>query len=189
MCVVKWVRSSHHCSEDHLAASVRTAEVAAEIVWNFLHSMKSLSWAIMINKPRVVVCDQSGDYGGKYAIMEPYIRKFQKFNCNSGWAIPSDRTYAKILQALSHFSYVWSGGKYLLCDLQGGVDVHSKTIYLTDPAILTEQSRQFGCSDTGKKAMRNFFHHHVCNELCHHLTTPKDKKLFFRPLEATMVSQ
>lgn len=45
------------------------------------------------------------------------------------------------MQALSHFSYHFSDGNLLLCDLQGGIA--QDHIILTDPVILSKE-RKFG---------------------------------------------
>lgn len=49
-------------------------------------------------------------------LAEPLINSpFIKFNSNNGYEARDD-----VCKALSHFSYSHSGGKLLLCDLQGG---------------------------------------------------------------------
>lgn len=189
VCVLKWKRHSHHCDDkDHLRSSVKTANKAAEIIYNFLHDTDTKGWIIKINKPKIVECDDDSEYSGKRALVEPYIKDFQKFNSNTGWAKDTHRTYGKVLQALSHYSYVWSSGQYLLCDIQGGIREEEKLIILSDPAILTSEGRQFGCSDTGGKAIRNFFYNHKCSSLCDMRPTPKDKKLFWRPIHSTVTT-
>ena len=61
-------------------------------------------------------------------------------------------------QALSHFSYDYTNGQHLLCDLQGGgYDTH---YILTDPAVLSVD-KKFGSTDGGRPMMENFFAHHV----------------------------
>lgn len=93
-------------------------------------------------------------------LVEPLIDgAYAKFNSNSGWV---NEGY-NMMQALSHFSYHFSDGTRLLCDLQGGgYDTH---YILTDPAILSP-SKDFGTTDGGLPMMENFFAHHVCNEYC-----------------------
>jgi len=68
------------------------------------------------------------------------------------------------MQALSHFSYHVSGGSYILCDLQGGVD--RDAVVLTDPVILSRSS-EFGVTDLGPSGIENFLGWHVCSRLCH----------------------
>ncbi|KAL3919188.1 MAG: hypothetical protein SGILL_003880 [Bacillariaceae sp.] len=81
------------------------------------------------------------------------------------------------LLAFSHFTYVHSGGKYMVVDLQGALQTDAegrKTYLLTDPAIHHRshrtlggtKSRQYGRTDLGRKGMRAFFETHRCNCLC-----------------------
>jgi len=68
-----------------------------------------------------------------------------------------------MMQALSHFSFHFSEGQRLLCDLQGGgYDTH---YILTDPAVLSVK-KEFGATDGGLRMMQNFFAYHLCNEYC-----------------------
>lgn len=83
---------------------------------------------------------------------------------------------AEVLQAFSHFSYVHSGGKILICDLQGIFDGNSKKFLLTDPSIhyhnceKEDKSHVYGSTDRGKKGINDFFSSHRCNELCEIIT-------------------
>ena len=97
---------------------------------------------------------------GKKCLVEPRIEgEYRKFNSNTGWVQDSDC----ITEALSHYSYHVSNGRYLLCDLQGGVS--SDMFMLTDPVVhsLTDE---FGVTDGGKDAMDSFFSRHKCNRFC-----------------------
>lgn len=67
------------------------------------------------------------------------------------------------MQALSHFSYHISGGKCVLCDLQGGV--YSNAVVLTDP-VITSLKTEYGPPDLGPDGINNFFSYHTCNEFC-----------------------
>merc|ERR1712125_302785 len=67
------------------------------------------------------------------------------------------------MQALSHFSYHYSGGKYVICDLQGGR--YRNCYVLTDPVILSHV-KAFGCTDMGQVGIDNFMAHHKCGRFC-----------------------
>ena len=83
-------------------------------------------------------------------------------------------------QAFSHFSYVRSGGKLIVVDLQGTIKVHPdgrREFLFTDPAIHNRHSRKkgligllngmnFGRTDRGRKGIQAFFSTHICNEAC-----------------------
>ena len=53
-------------------------------------------------------------------LVEPFLSNFQHFNSNTAWA--GSTPWATALQSLSHFSYHFSGGEMVLCDLQGAVE-------------------------------------------------------------------
>lgn len=68
-------------------------------------------------------------------------------------------------QAFSHWSYVYTKGQSLVCDLQGVLT--TSRFELTDPAIHSSgRSRKFGATDQGKKGQHLFFETHKCNPLC-----------------------
>lgn len=80
------------------------------------------------------------------------------------------------LHAFSHFTYVRSGGKFMVVDLQGALQTGNdgmKTYLLTDPAIhfrvkreCQKKERQYGRTDLGRRGMRAFFETHKCNGIC-----------------------
>jgi len=110
-----------------------------------------------LNMPEVWTC-VSGD--GKRSLVEPMIPgTYCKMNSNTGWV--KDQT--ALTEALSHFSFHYTGGQCLVCDLQGAED---KTSYLlTDPAIHSI-GQEFGPTDGGAVQMKSFFERHRCNKFC-----------------------
>ena len=81
--------------------------------------------------------------------------------------VTNEPHYNKILdedvpQAFSHWTYQYTKGDSLVCDLQG---VLTSSFNLTDPAIHSSR-RRFGYTDHGKKGMASFFQTHKCNSLC-----------------------
>eukprot|EP00434_Breviolum_minutum_P025368 symbB.v1.2.022414.t1/scaffold1989.1/size93477/2 len=118
-------------------------------------SSQSARRRVYLNQPEVC------RLGERLVLVEPLIDgTYAKFNSNSGWV---NEGY-NMMQALSHFSYHYTNGQHLLCDLQGGgYDTH---YILTDPAVLSVD-KKFGSTDGGRPMMENFFAHHVCNEYCH----------------------
>lgn len=75
-----------------------------------------------------------------------------------------------IPQAFSHWTYCYTKGDSLVCDLQG---VLGRNFSFTDPAINSSHKEQFGSTDRGKAGQRAFFHSHICNPLCHALRLAK----------------
>jgi hypothetical protein len=79
------------------------------------------------------------------------------------------------LQAFSHFTYIESRRKYLVCDLQGALAPSTApgvqpVFQLTDPVIHYASSKGrkyiYGRTDHGKKGFSRFFQSHKCNAIC-----------------------
>jgi hypothetical protein len=79
-----------------------------------------------------------------------------------------------IPQAFSHFTYIFSKRKYLVCDLQGVLSTETNEPFfeLTDPVIhyseMTDR-RDYGRTDRGQQGIEDFFRSHKCSYLCHML--------------------
>ena len=96
--------------------------------------------------------------------LEPYLPgTYEKLTCNDGTIIRPD---LKTPQAFTHYSWHRSGGKLMVCDLQG-VRKPGDGYYLTDPAIAScDTKRRWGASDAGIGGVKAFFSNHKCNEIC-----------------------
>lgn len=105
-------------------------------------------------------------------LLEEFLKGvFIKFNSNTGW---SRDDFGLSPSALSHFSWVFSYGQELLCDLQGvKLDNDYK---FTDPAIHSVQ-RKYGGTDLGSEGIMLFFLTHKCNSLCSRWPRIKVKKI------------
>jgi len=79
-------------------------------------------------------------------------------------------------QAFSHFSYEYSRGKQLVCDLQGVWNADDGFV-LTDPVVhyVSSSGRRHknGATDKGVEGVQRFFRTHKCGALC--------KKLLLTP--------
>ena len=99
----------------------------------------------------------------EYVAIEPYLHgEFEKFNSNGGY---EDNT-AAVLNTFSHWTWVVSGHKFLVCDLQGVQK--GRQYILTDPCIHSVDGR-FGMTDLGVVGMEKVLANHECNILCHKL--------------------
>ena len=126
-----------------------------------------------------------------YFTYEPYIKKLStsdyiKFTSNfdyllSGGKYDEDQIYNDTCQAFSHFTWVKSGRKLVVCDLQG-VKSRFKLI-LTDPAIHYTNILCHGSTNLGMKGIDKFFQVHKCNDICRALKL--DKELPEQPLRAS----
>lgn len=114
---------------------------------------------------------------GEIVLVEKYIDgEFVKANSNTGWTGWCGGSYNKekhqVAQAFSHWTYHVSGGRYLVCDLQGGKGPGVSWMF-TDPAIHTRGAgKKLGKTDLGTRGINKFFEGHVCNKYCRGLKKP-----------------
>ena len=154
---------------------LKTSNEAIRLItkWN---DAKFIDRMVRVNLPAVWTFTSSSRWAGRKVLQEPFIEKYQKFNSNSGWAddtIP----WARVMQALSHFSYHTSGETTLLCDLQGGV--YNDGVVLTDPVVMSN-TREYGPTDLGPRGISSFFNNHVCNEYCRsEWRRPRDQMRYY----------
>jgi len=157
--VKKTFKSGSVYADSFFEEDIHATGVAATYIKAF--NELQLGKKVYLNKPDVWQ-DVKPDGAGKKSqfIVEPFIEgSYRKFNSNTGFAADSFH----MMQALSHYSYHCSGGKRLLCDLQGGY--YADHYILTDPVICSGD-QQFGVTDLGSAGIQNFFHYHRCNHRC-----------------------
>lgn len=79
-----------------------------------------------------------------------------------------------VAQAFSHWSWVQTGGKMLVCDLQGVYSDSDRKWLLTDPVVHTRADFGFpvGVTDLRSRGINAFFKTHKCNRLCDELLRP-----------------
>jgi len=87
-------------------------------------------------------------------------------------------------QAFSHFSYEYSRGKQLVCDLQGVWNADDGFL-LTDPVVhyVSSSGRRHknGATDKGAEGVKRFFKTHKCGALCKKLLlTERDEASLLR---------
>jgi hypothetical protein len=167
LCVVKEFKTGSVYEESFFNNDINAVSKAAEIIRAFNASNARMpprlgQKNILLNTPQVWE-DVYPDFTGRKSkkLVEPMLEgEFLKFNSNSGYVNGAD-----FMQALSHFSYHHSAGRYLLCDLQGG---HYEDAYvLTDPVVMSnDNEKRFGATDLGSEGIDNFFAHHKCNCFC-----------------------
>ncbi|CAL1145541.1 unnamed protein product [Cladocopium goreaui] len=101
----------------------------------------------------------------------PIYGEFKKFNSNTGWSSGE----GNLPGAFSHWTWVESNGKHLICDLQGHrglpggtktTDGSSNYYAFSDPAVLSKVSGSYGPADLGEEGQKTWFSHHVCNDFC-----------------------
>lgn len=110
--------------------------------------------------------------------VEPFITgSYRKLNTNCGYVFSDERNTPN---AFSHFSFVASGERLLICDLQGVGDVcklrrltsqvaeipSSSMTSDTDPQIHSVEGIGFGEGNLGMRGIELFFNSHSCNDIC-----------------------
>ena len=81
---------------------------------------------------------------------------------------PEHLRAGEVPQAFSHFSYEFSSGARMVCDLQGCFD-RERGFELTDPCMLSKVGRSesgYGRTDRGLHGLVDFFRTHKCTPLC-----------------------
>lgn len=110
---------------------------------------------------------------GENMLLESFIHgEYEKFNSNSGWSSGVGQTP----DTFSHWTWVQSDGKHLVCDLQGhrgrpgGPTWNKSTDYylFTDPVVMS-RTEEFGCTDLGTQGINDWFCRHNCNSYCRSL--------------------
>ncbi|RHZ48991.1 hypothetical protein Glove_535g4 [Diversispora epigaea] len=87
--------------------------------------------------------------------------KYERFNVNSGLIVK----FRPTLEAFAHFTYEYTGGYLVVCDLQG-IELPDRFL-LTDPAIHCIKPLRFGKTNLGGNGInRRFVVNHKCNEIC-----------------------
>jgi hypothetical protein len=182
-CVCKWFKTGGVMESHFFDTDLATVDEAIRLIkkWN---EKRLIDRMVQVNQPQVWTFNEYCDdnWAGRKVLQEPFIQSYQKFNSNTGWADDSF-PWARVMQALSHFSYHISNGQSVLCDLQGGV--YNDGVVLTDPVVMST-TRQYGPTDLGSQGISNFFAHHVCNEFCRgDWRKPRDRSAYFQPTAGT----
>ncbi|KAK6535977.1 hypothetical protein TWF281_000225 [Arthrobotrys megalospora] len=160
-CVAKEFKSGTVVEDHYFAEELRICAKAQQIIDKF-NEQGIMHQEIRLNAPEIWTY-AAGRKTGHKALVEPMILNFEKFNSNTGWVLEDITGWSAALQSLSHFSYHITGGKYLLCDLQGGR--YNDGFILTDPVIMSRAGDR-GPADLGKEGMRLFFQEHQCTPFC-----------------------
>eukprot|EP00906_Rhabdomonas_costata_P020394 RCo029677 len=113
--------------------------------------------------------DRILDYAGDLYTVESFLEgNFCKYNNIFGGEEmiphgPAEQLCCYLAGAYSHFTFVQSGHRYMILDVQG------VGATFTDVAVVSLKASQYGYTDTGPKAIAAFFDKHKCNPLCRHL--------------------
>ncbi|PAA47919.1 hypothetical protein BOX15_Mlig023966g1 [Macrostomum lignano] len=98
---------------------------------------------------------------GDKILVEEFIEgRYEKFNNNAHYQSDEVAT----VPCFSHYTYYKTGGRYLVCDIQGVRT--SRGYWLTDPAVHSREGGKFGDTDLGRDGFVRFFSSHRCTSVC-----------------------
>ncbi|CAJ1948321.1 unnamed protein product [Cylindrotheca closterium] len=181
-CVCKWFKTGSVYEDSYYEADLRTAKKCIQIISRF-NKDRCIDRIVRVNLPEVWEIEAGHPLSGTKVLQEPYIKKYQKFNSNSGWKADGFE-WGRAMQALSLYSYHITGGKYLLCDLQGGV--YKDGVILTDPVIMSRNKGAYGPTDLGPDGIKSFFANFEVNEYCQsYWRLPKKTKKVYKARKGT----
>eukprot|EP01006_Ploeotia_vitrea_P043053 TRINITY_DN66683_c7_g1_i1.p1 TRINITY_DN66683_c7_g1~~TRINITY_DN66683_c7_g1_i1.p1 ORF type:complete len:345 (+),score=57.16 TRINITY_DN66683_c7_g1_i1:904-1938(+) len=125
--------------------------------------------------------NEKGEETAAWATEELIQGEYKKWIHNSGGILTRGDVGDKLAGAFAHFTWSYSGGDHLVCDLQGAcqevASFFGKSFYkltLTDPVVATGGSTGYG-ADFGQRAIDKFFTEHICNEWCAHFDKPQQQ--------------
>lgn len=118
-----------------------------------------------------ILADGASEETGILLLVEPKLDSFVKRNSNTGWVQNKRSAANDVARAFSHWSWSYTDGSCLVCDLQGTTD-----LLCTDPVIHTTAGRRT-LTDLGERGICALFKPHVCNYICQHLERPSAELL------------
>uniref|UniRef100_A0A1X7VQ57 Alpha-type protein kinase domain-containing protein n=1 Tax=Amphimedon queenslandica TaxID=400682 RepID=A0A1X7VQ57_AMPQE len=106
----------------------------------------------------------NGSFPREYVVAEDFLEgNFLKWCNNYGYISPKARSENITMPAFVHWSWLYTKGQEMVCDLQGTRDENG--YHLTDPVILS-LNNMYGETDMGIEGMAMFFMNHECNDIC-----------------------
>ncbi|PKK66198.1 kinase-like protein [Rhizophagus irregularis] len=150
------------------AVEVSTVAHFLSTKFNLIAEKKNISKVNFLEVKLLRVCN-------RYYTIEPKLNaEYKRFNSNTGVISKLRHT----LEAFAHFTYEYTKGYLVVCDLQGieitdklltfqGIEVVTDEFLLTDPAIHCINPLRFGGTNIGKKGINELFlANHRCNDIC-----------------------
>ncbi|POG82151.1 kinase-like domain-containing protein [Rhizophagus irregularis DAOM 181602=DAOM 197198] len=142
------------------AVEVSTVAHFLSMKFNLIAERKNISKVNFLNV-KLLRCS-SIDVRTRYYAIEPRLNaEYKRFNVNTGVITKLRDT----LEAFAHFTYEYTEGYLVVCDLQG-IELIDEFL-LTDPAIHCIDPLRFGGTNFGEKGISELFlANHRCNDIC-----------------------
>ena len=198
-----WAIENMHKGRDfhETFARVQFDALKLAVQFNMHMPVPRPEWNVSFLPTHIYQCfDVNYKFGEAWVLVEQELEgKFTKWNNNAGAVLHTGTASAtgagpsnlalveededeeepidlnEVPQAFSHFSYEFSKGKKLVCDLQGVWNPEDGFV-LTDPVVhyvsSTGKKHKNGATDKGEQGVKRFFQTHVCGPLCHRMKLP-----------------
>ncbi|KAI7944882.1 hypothetical protein MJO28_010577 [Puccinia striiformis f. sp. tritici] len=102
------------------------------------------------------------------ALEGPYLKYCSNIDFDVAATEPEmDTPMYRLMNCFTHWSYIQSKGKTLICDLQG------VGFILTDPQIIDFNPKLWADGNNAQEGIVSFVKHHICNEVCEMLRFQK----------------
>ncbi|KAJ3082476.1 Transient receptor putative cation channel sub M member 7, partial [Rhizoclosmatium hyalinum] len=141
---------------------------------NGADNMESLVDDLVFANGFIIKVESAGGAPEYWMGEELITGNFKKYQCNHEFGNVTGIA-AKVMDCFSHYSWVVSEGKLLICDLQGNIE--SKL--LTDPQIHTsnepEIKEMYSCGDLSDEGIQIFFNQHKCSIYCEAISIDKNR--------------
>jgi hypothetical protein len=151
----------NHPLEKYLeAVEVSTVAYFLSTKFNLIAEQKNISKVNFLNV-KLLRCS-TVDVRTRYYAIEPKLdAEYKRFNVNTGVITKLRHT----LEAFAHFTYEYTEGYLVVCDLQG-IELTDEFL-LTDPAIHCIDPLRFGGTNFGEDGINKLFlANHRCNDIC-----------------------
>ena len=113
----------------------------------------------------VVQCSE----GGTVFLQEPLLKGTVE-NLDRDRRLP----YFDLLQAFTHYTWIKSRKRLIICNHQGFKERMKRRLTLIDPTIHTVESEsKYGQQDVGKDGIKAFFDGHKCSTICEQMKLDK----------------
>ncbi|XP_041376204.1 uncharacterized protein LOC121388775 [Gigantopelta aegis] len=163
-------------TESRCQTEMDKTSTAQNLTWSFLNKQPTrgerlefvkLLKALMDDRSVVTPGSRKLQRGEWVLIEEKFDKHFRTFIDHCG------RLKCKnvaLLEAFVHFSYHYSGGRLVVCGLEGS---KCGSCYRLKTPIIHSVDQSYGDSDAGKGGIDRVFGNHVCNDMCRGFISPE----------------
>lgn len=187
MLLVKWQRRRFRGSHNQLVAAQLARVKTVQIIEAFKHCVGTCGWELEVAESKIFRTPPLPPKhpGGRLVLVEKFVPGLRKINSNTGWRSVTKSMPAQIIEGLCHFSYAWSRGALVMCNVWASFDHEEKSIIMTTPVFHTKEGGGYGCADLGMKGMCSFFCGRKSNRFNYGYDMPP-RKAYFKAQEETV---